>query len=389
MKVVHVLEALEGGTARHVSDVVRHIEGVTHHVVVPHHRVGGITDWRAVPDMRAAGAEIHRVEMRRLPVSPRNASALAELRSLLKRVRPDVVHGHSSIGGALGRTAAADLNVLRVYTPNGLHPAAAAGLIERALRPLTDHFVAVSQSEAIVALARGFTDAPRLAVIPNGIELDGTGPEAAGAPADGSGGSGRSPVDLRRLLGVPPNVRLVGFIGRFASQKAPEVVVEVAAALHARHPDVHVAMIGSGRHERHVRRLVSELGLDDTIHLVPYLARAARVMSELDVFLLPSRYEGCPYTVLEAMRVGTPVVVSDAVGNRDLVTDGVTGRVARVGDGAATAEALGDVLSDPAAARTMAEAARRQLAPHHDVRVMAGAVRAIYEGAVSAASPVA
>jgi len=365
--VVHVLEALEGGTARHVTDVVTHVVGVTHHVVVPHERVGGTTDRLAVPGMQAAGAEVHRVEMRRFPISPRNGAALVELRRLLHRLRPDVVHGHSAVGGALARTAAAGLPTLRVYTPNGLHPSLAATVAERGLRRATDRFVAVSAGEAVVAMARGITDPDHTCVIPNGIDLT-SGADETGAP------------DLRRVAGVPERAPLLGFVGRLAAQKCPEAVVAVVAQLGDRVPDLHAVMIGGGRMEDAVRRSVAQHGVQGRVHLVGHLPGARRIMGQLDALILPSRYEGCPYAVIEAMHAGTPVVVSDAVGNRDVVSDGVTGRVVRTGDVAAMADAVAEAMARGPGVQSAIEAARGRVRALHDVRSTSAALARLYSG---------
>jgi glycosyltransferase involved in cell wall biosynthesis len=365
--VLHVLEALEGGTARHVTDLVRHVGGVTHHVAVPPRRVGGMTDSLAVPEMEAAGATVHRVGMRRMPLSPRNAAALARLRRLVVRIRPDVVHGHSAVGGALARLATADGRAGRIYTPNGLHPSIVAMNVERGLRTLTDRWIAVSPGEAAVAAVRDLAPPSRIVTIPNGIDL-----------ADGPAADGRAPVDLRHLLRLPPDAPVVGFVGRLVRQKAPEIVIEAAALLRRQRPDVRTVMIGSGSREGALRALMRERGLAGSVHLIPYLPRAALVMDQFDVLLLPSLYEGCPYTVLEAMRAGTPLVVSDAVGNRDLVIDGVTGRLVRQGHPEDTAAALMDVLGDPDGARRRAQAARAHLSAHHDVTETTAATAAVY-----------
>lgn len=365
--VLHVLEALEGGTARHVTDLVRHVDGVTHHVAVPPRRVGGMTDTLAVPEMEAAGATVHRLAMRRMPVSPHNAAALVGLRRLVRHLRPDLVHGHSAVGGALARLAAADGPARRVYTPNGLHPSIVAMNLERGLAALTDRWIAVSPSEAAVAAVRGLAPSDRLVTIPNGIPL-----------TAGDGGDARPPVDIRHLLGLAGDAPVVGFVGRLVPQKAPEIVIEAAALLRRDRPDVRTVLIGSGPREDAVRSLVRERGLTGSVHLIPYVPRAGLVMDQFDVLLLPSRYEGCPYTVLEAMRAGTPVVLSDAVGNRDLVTDGVTGRLVRQGHPEETAAALTDVFADPAAARRRAGAAAVSLAEHHDVRQTAAATADVY-----------
>ncbi|MCU1427033.1 MAG: glycosyltransferase family 1 protein, partial [Actinomycetia bacterium] len=115
MKVLHVLEAIEGGTARHLRYVVRHVDA-QHVVIVPAERIGGLTDTGAFDVMRAAGAEVHVVPMRRSPASRHNAAALMHVRRHIRRHRPDVVHGHSSIGGAIARVATLGTDAARVYT---------------------------------------------------------------------------------------------------------------------------------------------------------------------------------------------------------------------------------------------------------------------------------
>ena len=122
IRVLHVLEALEGGTARHLVDVVRYTSGVEPHVVLPTSRGGGVTDTAAPGAMAAAGATVHHVEMRRDPRSPRNVKALVSVRLLIRRLHPEVVHGHSSIGGVVARIAATGTAAATVYTPNGIAP---------------------------------------------------------------------------------------------------------------------------------------------------------------------------------------------------------------------------------------------------------------------------
>src|SRR5438105_1558639 len=122
VKVLHVLEAIETGVARHLRNLVRNVDA-EHTVVLPSGRVGGTTDTAAFGEMEAAGARLERVEMRRSPVSPVTLAAVPRIRRIIRAIRPDVVHGHSAIGGAVARLAATGTGAARVYTPHGLHPA--------------------------------------------------------------------------------------------------------------------------------------------------------------------------------------------------------------------------------------------------------------------------
>lgn len=360
--VLHVLEALEGGTARHLVDVVSHVPECHHEVVVPRRRVGGVTDLTATQALVGAGARIHLVEMRRQPAHPANAAALVALGVLVRRLRPDVIHGHSSVGGALARLAAIGTGVACAYTPNGLATGGPALGVERLLGRRTQRVVAVSPSEAELICALGIAPGDRVVTIANGIDLN--------PPPDGP--------DLRARLGVASKAPLVGTVARLVPQKAPEVFVRAAAVVGRRVPEAHFVLVGSGPLDRQVRDEMGRAGLGPRFHLVAEMATVAAVLGQLDAYVLCSRFEGAPYTPLEAMRAGTPVVVSDVVGSRDAVEDGVSGLVVPAGDVQATAAAVIRLLGDPALAVHLADAARARLAERFDVRAMGRGLAGLY-----------
>jgi glycosyltransferase involved in cell wall biosynthesis len=312
--------------------------------------------------MAEAGAAVHIVEMRRRPYAANNLRALVQLRALLRTVQPHVVHGHSSTGGALARVAALGSPAARVYTPNGIARSRVARTIERALARRTDRVVAVSESEGRLALALGIATREQLVVIPNGIDLD------APAPA----------IDLRSKLGVDAATPLVGTVARFVPQKAPEVFVQACARVARLQPDAHFVLIGSGPLHALVTGEIQRGAFGGRFYHVPFLENASSAFDQLDVFVLASRFEGGPYTPLEAMRAGTAVIVSDAVGNRDAVEAGVSGLVVPVDDPAALAEAIEHLLRDPDAREAMVESAHQRLHDRFDVRAMGAALSALY-----------
>jgi glycosyltransferase involved in cell wall biosynthesis len=361
LTVVHVLEALATGCSRHVIDVVSHTPGVDHVVVVPPRRFGdAASDTAAVEALRAAGADVHLIDMRRSPVTPTNAAALLTLRRLVREIRPTVVHGHSSIGGALARVAATGTAAGRMYTPNALATGRGPLLVERALGRLTDIFVAVSASEAETIRGLGIVAPERIEVIGNGIDP-----------------SPPPPADLRGHVGIAPGVPLVGTMGRLAWQKAPERFVAMAAAVGRDHPDAEFVMIGDGPLTDDIRHQIAERGLRDRVHVTGHLPEAARYLHDLDVFVLASRYEGGPYAPLEAMRVGVPVVLTSVVGSRDVVDDD-SGILVPEHDAPALARAVGSLLTDRDRARTLGAAGRARLRERFDVAEMGNALAKLY-----------
>src|SRR5690349_2064445 len=200
MTVLHVLEAIEGGVARHIVNLVRHVDA-DHTVVVPPERVGGVTDNAAIAAIGAAGARVEYLDMRRSPASPRTLAAVPKVNRLIAKRKPSVVHGHSAIGGAVARLAAVGTSSARVYMPHGLYPSLSACAMERALGPLTDRLIAASTSEGEFAQHLRLVPRERMAVIPNGLDVD------ADAPA---------PFNVRAVLGVPDDTPLVGSVARLA-----------------------------------------------------------------------------------------------------------------------------------------------------------------------------
>jgi glycosyltransferase involved in cell wall biosynthesis len=366
--VLHVLEAFAGGTSRHVVDIVRHAPDVVHEVAIPRRRVGWVTDETAADEMTAAGAHLHRVEMRRSPANGRNAVALASLRRLITTMQPDIIHGHSSVGGALARLAAWDLPIPSVYTPNGLATSAPIVLAERLLARRTKRFVAVSASEGDLAVRLGIVPADRLAIIPNGI--DPTAPPPA-AP------------DLRRRLALAPDVPLIGSVARLVPQKAPLDYVKTCAGVARECATAHFVLIGSGPLESAVEREVLCQGLRRRFHQLPVLPGAAAALGDLDALVSTSKFEGGPYTPIEAMRVGTPVVLSDVVGNRDTIEHGTSGLLVPQGDIDGFATAILTLLRDDELRGRLGAAGRARVDRSFDVAAMGRALTGVYHELVT------
>jgi glycosyltransferase involved in cell wall biosynthesis len=360
IRVLHVLEALEGGTSRHLVDVVRHAEGVEHETAVPAQRVGGINDPVAIASLEAAGATVHVLAMRRSPFAVANAVAVRRLAGLIRERQPDVVHGHSSIGGVVARLATPG-RIPRVYTANGIATARLGVLAERVLRRRTTRFVAVSETEAARATSLGLIAPEHVVLIPNGVDLE---------PPP--------PIDLRARLGIGPEVPLVGMLGRLVPQKAPEDFVAACSIVAKSVPEARFVLIGGGEKEAEFDASVRALGLAERFERIGYLEGAAGAFPSLDVFALSSRFEGAPFSPLEAMRAGIPVVLTDVVGSHDAVEDGISGLLVPPADPPAMAARIVELLGDPERRRRMGEAGRERVRANFDVRDMGRRLTGLY-----------
>jgi len=355
---------------------VRWTPDTVHHVALPDlpgvaGRSGAVAASGAWAQLSGGGASLHRVDMRRNPLHPANAAAVAQVGRLIARTMPDVVHGHSSVGGAVARMASRWQRVPCVYTPNGLmtSPATVAG--ERWLGRATDRVIAVSAGEAERVVALRLVPPERVVTIPNGIDVSGPSPDGE---------------DIRGRLGLAEGTPLVATVARVVAQKAPEQFVRACAEVARHRPDVHFLLVGLGPLQGRVEKEVAAGGLHGRFHQIPHLDDAASVMGQFNVFALLSRYEGGPYAPLEAMRAGVPVVLSDVVGNHDTVVDGVSGFLVPFGDAGGAARVIVRLLDDAVVRAAVVAAAASRLRAEFDARLMGARHAALYSGMGSGAA---
>jgi glycosyltransferase involved in cell wall biosynthesis len=296
---------------------------------------------------QAAGVPYVELEHVRRPIHPwHDALALVELLRLCRRLRPDIVHAHSSKVGVLGRLAAWLARVpVRVFTVHGWSFAAYDGLagrlylwIERLMRPLTTAVVCVADATLRQGVAARACGPASAVVIHNAVDIASfhARPETAGT------------------------CRIVS-VGRFAYPKDFATLLD---ALELVEGDWHAALVGEGPGLAEVadrvdsRARVEVLGSRDDV---------SEVLARSDAFVLSSRSEGFPVSILEAMAAGLPVVATDVGGVAEAVVQDETGDLVPPGDPQALAEALERLVADPLRRRRLGEAGRARALRLFDV----------------------
>jgi glycosyltransferase involved in cell wall biosynthesis len=323
------------------------LPGLTHEfdVTVAAHGSGPLRDAALAADVPFVDLE----HMRRAINPWQDVLALLELVRLCRRVRPDIVHAHSSKAGALGRLAAALAGVpVRIFTVHGWSFAAYGGLsgrlylwVERRLRRLSSAVVCVAAASRDVGLAAGVLRAERTLVIHNAVDV-------AAFPA------------RARLERAP---RVVS-IGRFAFPKDFATLVEALAATRA---DYRAAFVGEGPLLQEIAGTILERGLRERIELLGERGDVPAVLASADLFVLSSRSEGFPVSILEAMAAGLPVVATDVGGVAESVVDGETGLLVPPGDPGALAAALDRLLKDSGLRQRLGTAGRERARRHFDM----------------------
>ena len=170
--------------------------------------------------------------------------------------------------------------------------------------------------------------------------------------------------------------RIVGNVARLAEQKGQKTLVEAAAIVRARHPDVRFVVAGDGELRGELEGLAAPLG--DGFAFLGARDDVPDLLASFEVFAFPSRFEGLCVSVIEAQAAGVPVVATPVGGIRETVVDGETGWLVPPDDAVALAERVSWVLEHPAEARQVADEARSRARERFSIEKMVGRTLALY-----------
>ena len=280
---------------------------------------------------------------------------LTRMVAVIRRHQPDIVHTWGSTANLWGATAAQLAGVPALVVSDVGIDAWKGRVLRRADAALygwadviTGNAAAVTES----AVRRG-ADRTKTRVIPNGVIL----PDEVGPAADREPG-------------------LVVFLGRMHPDKGPDLLLDAVSEVADVASAMRVVLAGPAtqpverRLLKQVRETIERRGLARRIELPGVVSEPEQLLRRASVLALPSRTEGFPNVVLEAMANGTPVVATAVGGVPEVVADGVTGRLIAAGDMTAFGRALVETLSDPAAAESRARAARKVVEDEYSVKAV-------------------
>jgi glycosyltransferase involved in cell wall biosynthesis len=329
MRIVYVVTRASpiGGVQVHIRDLTAALQKQGHTPTVLTGGVGPL-----VEQLRAQGTPTISLRHLILPINPiRDVLAFHEIRSALKRLRPELVAVHSSKAGVLGRMAAKTLGIPALLTAHGWNftpgiPPMQAGLyrqIERWAGPLASKIITVSEFDRNLAIESGIASAERIVAVHNGM------------PDVGS----HLRADPSRS---PPHLIMVA---RFGAQKDHPTLLRALANLRE-FPWV-LDLVGDGPLLRDMQSLVTELDIAQRVHFWGQRHDVEQFLARAQVMVLTTNWEGFPRSILEAMRAGLPVIASSVGGIAEAVEDQRSGYVVPRGDVSALQERLTRLLREP------------------------------------------
>jgi glycosyltransferase involved in cell wall biosynthesis len=297
-----------------------------------------------------------------------------KLASLLRKRGIDVMHAHNLSAGLYGRTAAllagTPVRIITFHSYTNPH-SMVYSLLNRLLYPASHRLVAVSEF-----VARGISDQypawdeDRIRLIYNGLDT-------AGLPVV----TGEEKKARKVRLGLDPDRRVIGTVANLTAVKNHALLLEAAAAALGQRKDLHFLLVGGGPLEQTLKARAESLGITDHISFVGFQQDVFLYLSAMDLFVISSRREGLPMSVLEAMAAGLPVVATRVGGIPEAALEGETGLLCPAADASALSRAILDAVSDPGRLAVWGDNARSRVAEAFSLEKMCRRTAGLYREA--------
>jgi glycosyltransferase involved in cell wall biosynthesis len=365
LRILHAVRAPVGGIFRHILDVANGQADRGHQVgLIADSLTGGERATAALAEIAPRlKLGVHRIAIHREP-HPTDAVVWGQMARLIRRLNPDVLHGHGAKAGAFVRLKGASPQTIRVYTPHGgsLHypPSTMKGALysrlERALMNRTDLFLfesafARDTYQRMIGTPKGL-----VRCVFNGVTADEFDPVTkAGDATD------------------------IVYVGEFRHIKGADLLVEAVARLRADGRPVTLTLAGDGEETQAIKAQIQRLGLGDAVRFIGHV-KARYGFSKGSLLVVPSRGDSMPYVVIEAAAAGIPMVAAN-VGGIPEIFGPHTDALFAPGIVTAMADAIEIALEGPAAALARARELRERIFLHFSQKAMVEGVLAGYRDA--------
>ena len=360
-KVVYLSHAfMVGGAEEMVLNLVRHLPERFEPVVCCIHKAGPIGE-----EIRKTG-----VPFTVLGLNPgvRRPWDLFRIQSYLSATQPQIVHTFLLTASLYGRLAAILAKVpvvigteVNIYERKRPHHA----LAERLLMSRTNRVVASAESVRDFYVKQVGADAEKVDVIYNAVDWSQLTPSI-------------TRDEMRASMGIPGDAMVVGIIARLTEQKAHRVLFDALASNQGL-AGVHLVVAGDGELREDLKMQVEAAGLSTRVHFLGARRDLGNIMAAIDVFAMPSLWEGLPLSMVLAMGAGLPVVATRIAGIPEVVRDGVSGLLVPPGDAIALGAALARLVNDPELRHSLGATAREFVLPRFGVDEYVRSVTALYD----------
>ena len=365
LRILHAVRAPVGGIFRHVVDLANGQADRGHHVgIIADSLTGGE---RAEAALAAIAPRlklgVHRLAIRREPF-PTDVLVWAHFMRLIRRLKPDVLHGHGAKAGAFIRLKTRSEKTIRVYTPHGgsLHyplntlKGALYGRLERTLMNSTDLFLFESEFARDTYQRTIGKPSGLVRCVFNGVTADEFDPIVKAADATD-----------------------IVYVGEFRHIKGADILIDAVARLRGDGKPVTLTLAGDGEEIEALKAQIQRLGLGEAVRFIGHV-KARYGFSKGSLLVVPSRGDSMPYVVIEAAAAGIPMVAAKVGGIPEIFGPHTEALFAPNSVGA-MADAIETALEDPAGALARAKSLRERIFLHFSQKAMVEGVLAGYRDA--------
>lgn len=366
VRVLYLSHAyMVGGAEEMVLNLVRHLPDRYEPAVVSIHRAGPIGE-----EIRKTGVSFNVLGLE--PGISRPFDVL-RLRDFLHKFQPTIVHTFLLTGSLYGRFAAMMAGVpVVIGTEVNIYEnkRASHARFENWLMRGTDAVVASAKSVKDFYVGQIGADPAKVEVIYNAVDWSQL---ATTMTRDA----------FRASIGVPPGAIAAGIIARLTEQKAHPVLFD-AMAQHAPLQHMHLVVVGDGELREPLKQRVDMLGLQHRVHFVGARRDLGNILAAVDLFAMPSLWEGLPLSLVLAMGAGLPVVATRVAGIPEVVQHDVTGLLVSPGSSSELAQALARLVEDASLRRSLGERARAFVLPRFGVEKYVDSITGLYDRLLAA-----
>ena len=266
--------------------------------------------------------------------NPYNFLQILQLYRILKKHHPDIIHTHGYKTNILGFLAAKAFEIPIITTVHGLHQIEINSLVWLSLK-LLKHF-----DRIMVVSDQIKRELETLKVPSNKIKT------IRNAPPNKTDGNSINPSTFREEIGVPPNAKLIGFVGRLEPVKGCSLFIRTIPKVTESFPDSYFVVVGDGTEKKSLESLTRELRIGSKVFFCGFRDDPTNVFQSLDLYVLSSLNEGIPLAMLEAMSQGVPVVATRVGGIPEVIKDKVNGLLVPPKNPDALAESILEALNN-------------------------------------------
>lgn len=352
-----------GGAQRHLIEVLRRLDRQRFSPQLWTLRGEG----ELVQEAEQLGVPVHSFGLGARLQDPRVIPLFRRAIHKLRQERVQIVHTYLSFANIVGALTAAFARVpILLVSKRSLdrYQKSTEVWSHWAVNRFADRVVANADAVKNFVIETEGCPANKIVVIPNGINDE--------FVAHGARERERS------TLGLTPQDRVVGTLGRLAWKKGQEYFLQAAAAVLKEDPQVTFVLVGDGPLRTQLEEQARTLGIADRVRFLGQRMDSQAVISLFDIFVLPSVIEGMPNALLEAMALEKPVIVTNAGGNAEVVQDKVTGFVVPTRQPMEMAHRILQLLRDESLAHRFAMEARQSVRQRYSLRHMLLSMENLY-----------